>query len=264
VTRAPLFFPAGQRTFQLVISLFYFAIPFTLMIYGERWVSSGLAAVIFAMMPVAVLCASVLLLGEKTNKVQLLGLTVALTALISVLLHESQEAAGGQIIGIVMLVAAVVIHAVMYALCKKRCCQVSVLTFNALPCLLAGIVLTLIGSLVEHPVSARFSTHSLLAVLYLGAFAGVFGIMCYFLLQRRATAFQASTVFLIFPVIALSLENILYGRSLSFVSLCLMAPLAVGIFLTLFGNQLNQRLKGQMPVKVPTSPIASCEQKHRT
>ncbi|WP_241623078.1 DMT family transporter [Rosenbergiella australiborealis] len=264
ITNTPLLFPKGQRFFQAIISVFYFALPFTLMIYGERWVSSGLASVIFAMMPVAVLSASMILLREKTNTVQLLGLTLALVALISVLLRESQGAASGQLLGILMLVAAVVIHAVMYALCKKRCCQVSVLTFNALPCLMAGILLTLLGGLVEHPVITHFSTESLLAVVYLGAFAGVFGIMCYFLLQQRATAFQASTVFLIFPIIALSLENIVYGRSLTFGSLCLMCPLAVGIFLTLFGNQLNQRLKKAAPSSALSSSLESVNPQHRT
>ncbi len=39
---------------------FYFAIPFSLMIYGETYVSSGLASIIFANMPVAVLIASVI------------------------------------------------------------------------------------------------------------------------------------------------------------------------------------------------------------
>ena len=263
-TGSPLLFPKGQRVFQAIIALFYFAIPFTLMIYGELWVSSGLASVIFAMMPVAVLCASILLLREKTNSVQLLGLTIALVALVTVLLHESQGAASGQLLGIVMLIAAVVIHAIMYALCKKRCCDVSVLTFNTLPCLMAGIVLTLVGGFIEQPVIAQFSSHSLLAVVYLGAFAGVFGILCYFLLQKRATAFQASIVFLIFPIIALNLENILYGRSLSFASLCLMGPLALGIFLTLFGNQLNQRLKGKSRAVVLSAQLEVTQRQHRT
>lgn len=37
------------------------------MIYGETYVNSGLAAIIFANMPVAVLIASVLFLNEKSE-----------------------------------------------------------------------------------------------------------------------------------------------------------------------------------------------------
>lgn len=75
--KTPLLFPRGQRLFQLVICIFYFAIPFSLMIYGETYVSSGLASIIFSNMPVAVLIASVLFLNEKTNSMQIAGLTIA-------------------------------------------------------------------------------------------------------------------------------------------------------------------------------------------
>ncbi|STB73314.1 Uncharacterised protein [Citrobacter koseri] len=34
--------------------LFYFALPFTLMIYGEETVSSGMASLLFSVMPVAI------------------------------------------------------------------------------------------------------------------------------------------------------------------------------------------------------------------
>ncbi|WP_016589435.1 DMT family transporter, partial [Yersinia pestis] len=58
LTKTPLLFPTGQRFFQFIICIFYFSIPFTLMIYGETYVSSGLASIIFSNMPVAVLIAS--------------------------------------------------------------------------------------------------------------------------------------------------------------------------------------------------------------
>ncbi|HEE1171470.1 TPA: DMT family transporter, partial [Klebsiella pneumoniae] len=58
VKKIPILFPVGQRLFQLAISMFYFAIPFSLMIYGEVYVNPGLAAIIFANMPVAILIAS--------------------------------------------------------------------------------------------------------------------------------------------------------------------------------------------------------------
>ncbi|WP_159218793.1 EamA family transporter, partial [Klebsiella pneumoniae] len=87
----------------------------------------------------------------------------------------------------------------------------SVITFNALPCLLAGLLLSAAGWFFERPLVSAFSAHSILATLYLGAFAGVFGILCYFALQQKASAFQASLVFLIFPLIAVSLESYVYG-----------------------------------------------------
>lgn len=231
--KIPLLFPKGQRFFQLVICVFYFAIPFSLMIYGETYVSSGLASVIFANMPVVVLIASIWLLNEKTNPLQIIGLIIAIVSLAGILLEETKTDTGSHWQGVLALVSAVVIHALIYTQCKKRSCSVSVITFNALPCFFAGIILLTGGWLFEHPQVSTFSTHSILSTLYLGAFAGVFGILCYFALQKQASAFQASLVFLIFPLIAVSLESYIYGYAISKYSMMLIVPLIAGILLTL-------------------------------
>ena len=227
--KTPLLFPPGQRLFQLVICIFYFAIPFSLMIYGETYVSSGLASIIFSNMPVAVLMASVMFLNEKTNSMQIAGLTI----------EETKTSTETQWQGIIALVSAVIIHAIIYTQCKKRSCTVSVITFNALPCFLAGLLLSAAGWFFERPQVSAFSSHSILATLYLGAVAGVFGILCYFALQQKASAFQASLVFLIFPLIAVSLESYVYGYAISTQSMLFIIPFVAGIFLTLFSRRVS-------------------------
>jgi len=231
--RVPLLFPVGQRGFQICVMLFYFAIPFTLMIYGERYTSSSLAAIIFATMPAAVLAASLLFLREKTSLQQLIGLAISIGALGTILWHETHAGGVSQLKGIIALVVAVLIHALMYVQCKKRCTGISVLSYNALPCLGAGILLTLTG-LTEAPDVHAFSTEALLAIVYLGVVAGVGGILCYFALQQVARPFQASLVFLVFPLIAIALENLLNGTSIGRESLLLLLPLLLGIVLTLY------------------------------
>ena len=231
VKKIPILFPVGQRLFQLAISMFYFAIPFSLMIYGEVYVNPGLAAIIFANMPVAILIASFLFLNEKTNSIQITGLIIALASLSFILITEARERTESQWTGVIALSSAVIIHAIVYTQCKKRCCKVSVISFNALPCFIAGVILSLVGSIFERPQLSALSLH--LATMYLGCFAGVFGILCYFSLQKRASAFQASLVFLIFPLIAVSLESYIYGKTISTYSILLIIPLVIGILITL-------------------------------
>ncbi len=178
---------------------FLFCHPFSLMIYGETYVSSGLASIIFANMPVAILIASSLFLNEKTNSLQIVGLTIAIVALAGILLEETKTSAESHWQGILALVSAVIIHAIIYTQCKKKSCTVSVVTFNALPCFLAGLILSTTGWSFERPQVSAFSAHSILATLYLGAFAGVFGILCYFALQQKASAFRLHLFSLFFP-----------------------------------------------------------------
>ncbi|WP_016589731.1 DMT family transporter, partial [Yersinia pestis] len=186
-----------------------------------------------------VLIASVIILNEKTNLMQITGLTIAIVSLASILLEESKTGVGSHWQGILALVSAVIIHAIVYAQCKKRCCTVSVITFNALPCFLAGLILAFVGYFFEKPQLANFSINSILSTCYLGSFAGVFGILCYFLLQKKASAFQASLVFLIFPLIAVSLESYIYGYAISFYSMLLIIPLAFGILIILISQNYS-------------------------
>ncbi|EBQ8600494.1 DMT family transporter [Salmonella enterica] len=232
--KTPLLFPPGQRLFQIVICVFYFSIPFSLMIYGETYVSSGLASIIFASMPVAILIASLFFLNEKTNLMQITGLIIAISSLAGILLEEMKINTGGHWQGVIALVSALIIHAIIYTQCKKRSSTVSVITFNALPCFFAGLILSAAGWYFERPQISVFSAQSIFSTLYLGVFAGVFGILCYFALQQRASAFQASLVFLVFPLIAVSLEKYIYGYAISTHSILLVIPLAIGIFLSIF------------------------------
>lgn len=236
--KTPLLFPPGQRLFQFVICIFYFSIPFSLMIYGEKYVSSGLASIIFANMPVATLIASVLFLNEKTNSMQITGLTIAIISLTGILLEEMKISTGNHWQGVIALVSALIIHAIIYIQCKKISCTVSVITFNALPCFFAGLILSAIGWFFEKPQASMFSAQSILSTLYLGTFAGVFGILCYFSLQQRTRAFQASLVFLVFPLIAVSLEKYIYGYTISTHSTLLIIPLAIGVFLSFFSKEI--------------------------
>ncbi|EGM2645178.1 DMT family transporter [Salmonella enterica] len=232
--KTPLLFPPGQRLFQVVICVFYFSIPFSLMIYGETYVSSGLASIIFASMPVAILIASLFFLNEKTNLMQITGLIISISSLAGILLEEMKINTGGHWQGVIALVSALIIHAIIYTQCKKRSSTVSVITFNALPCFFAGLILSAAGWYFERPQISVFSAQSIFSTLYLGVFAGVFGILCYFALQQRASAFQASLVFLVFPLIAVSLEKYIYGYAISTHSILLVIPLVIGIFLSIF------------------------------
>ncbi|MBF0693353.1 DMT family transporter [Providencia alcalifaciens] len=241
IFKKPVLFPEGQRLFQLILCLFYFAIPFALMIYGELYVNASLAAIIFSTMPVFVLVSSMILLKEAVNLYQIIGLIVALTALVLILINESIDGLHGESLGIIALLSAVILHAVLYTKTKKLSSAISVLTFNALPCLGAGILLTVSGWWLEQPNIILIASNSIYAVVYLGVFAGVFGIMSYFLLQKKATPFQASMVFLIFPLVAIALDTLIYHISISNESMLLLLPLGIGIFLLLHGN--TQKMK---------------------
>lgn len=239
----PLLFPAGKRRFQCCLALFYFSVPFSLMIYGEETVSSGMASLLFSVMPVAILSVSWLLTRQGVNPVQLAGTVIVMLSLATIIISETGTAEIQSWKGVVAILAAVCCHAFMYVLCKKHCAGISVLTSNALPCLGAAFILLCSGLMQPHAHSSPVDARAVAAVIYLGVVAGILGIMAYFQLQQRVTPFRASMVYFVFPLIALSLDDILSGQTIAPLSALMIIPFLGGIFLVLRPPQRLTRLR---------------------
>ncbi|CAE6942231.1 of the drug metabolite transporter (DMT) superfamily [Vibrio sp. B1FIG11] len=230
--KQPLMFPKGKRHWIFIVAVLYFAMPFTLMIYGEQYISSGLASIIFANMPVAVMLMSGLFLGLRLARHQVFGLLTAVVSLCLILGNEMQLGGEDYLLGTLSLALAVAMHAVMYVLVQKYCKDIQVLTYNAVPCFIASLLLFALSAVCEQVDVAAFTYDSVLAVVYLGFVASVGGIVAYFKLGQVSTPFQASICFLIFPLVALFLSAFINGEMLSEQSIILMLPLMFGILLT--------------------------------
>ncbi|CAL4321956.1 EamA-like transporter family protein [Buchnera aphidicola (Eriosoma lanigerum)] len=232
-TRKPLLFPPKKKMFQFIIFLFYFLLPFTLMLYGGTYVSSSLASMIFATMPVLILMFSILIMKEPICTLKIIGLVISLTSLLIILVKELNINSINQVKGTIALLLAVTSHAIVYAKSKKEFSSLSVFTLNTLPSLFSGIILLIISIIFEQPNILNFSIKSIVAILYLGIVSGVFGILSYFYLQTKVSLLQASMIFLIFPFISLFLENQIFGYIISIYMLFMSFPLIFGILITL-------------------------------
>ncbi|WP_439828474.1 DMT family transporter [Aeromonas enteropelogenes] len=225
-----LLFPRRKRHYMPIVALFYFAIPFWFMLEGEKYISSGLAAIIFSYMPIAIMLLSYFITKQHFSLRQILALLVTLLSLVSIISIESDISGSNYLVGIVLLTSAVLLHAIIYILKQHRLGHIHVLTFSAIPSGIASLLLLIAGLVTEPLVLADMQLSSLLAVLYLGSIAGVGGIVAYFRLNALVSPFKASLCFLIFPVIAVALEAVVTGRSLSPYSLLFILPLAGGIY----------------------------------
>jgi len=145
--------------------------------------------------------------------------------------------------GILALILALFSHALIYIECKRKCTNISVITFNALPSLISGVFLSGISWFLENPNIYLFSHKSILAIFYLGNFSGVFGILSYFYLQKQVSSFYASTIFLIFPLISYILEIYFYKKIFYFYELWCILPLFIGILLTLVPIKFFKKIK---------------------
>ena len=247
VLNQPLLFPRGKEHWVIVVSIFYFAIPFTLMITGEMFISSGLASIIFANMPIAVMMTSTLFLGLRLAAHQIFGVFTAVVSLCVILSNELAIGGDAIFLGSAALSIAVLIHAFMYVLVQKYCAEIQVMTYNVVPSFIAALLLIIGSLLFEKPNTLAFSPQSIIAVAYLGMFASVGGIVAYFKLGNVSSPFVASLCFLIFPLIALSINAYISGNVISDQSLFMLIPLLIGVLFAkldlrsrIFGHDSNR------------------------
>ncbi|XRX43306.1 MAG: DMT family transporter [Buchnera aphidicola (Tetraneura sorini)] len=212
--KTKLFFPTEKLKFKFLLCIFYFLIPFTLMLYCGKYVEISLSSIIYSNMPAIILFFSFILEKKDIFFFKKIGIICSMFSLIIIFFEKILFGSVQEILGIIGLFIAMLSHAIIYVVSKREFSDFSVITLNAFPSFLSGLLL-LIGSLLfEHPNVMFFSKKSILATIYLGSVVGVFGILSYFYLQKKTTPLVASTVFLFFPSIPIGFEYFFYNKFL--------------------------------------------------
>jgi drug/metabolite transporter (DMT)-like permease len=234
---ARLRYPPGHRRLFALVTAAYFVVPFALMNLGSAAVPSGLAAVLFATVAIFIMVFSVPLLGTRITARQATGIGVALVALAALIANQVGLGGEAHPLGVLALLAAAMLHALVYVLLKRDAGALSPFTLNALPMGVAGVILCGAGWALERPDPTAFGAGSLTALLYLGAVASVIGFLAYFQLLRHLRPVPLSLVFVLFPLVA-QLSAVLAGeRPMGPGSLALLVLVLLASLVALTGRQ---------------------------
>ncbi|AEH39769.1 putative transmembrane protein [Buchnera aphidicola (Cinara tujafilina)] len=235
----PLLFPVGQRIMQIYISIFYFSIPFTLMLYGGRYVNVPTASLIFSGMPIISLLISYIIFNELINSYQFIGMSIYFISLIFFLLLQWKSSHIHQELGVLLLFISLICQSIIFIYFKKKFNHISVLSFNSIPSLISGILLIIFGWNIEHPVLNNFSMQSMCAICYLSVFVGFLGTISYLFLQKKIDSCYASIVFIIFPIVSLFLDRYMYMTKVSNFEYFFIMFLLFSVIITLFTSKKN-------------------------
>ncbi len=227
-----IFFPKRLNIFFIFTTLFYFAVPYWLLNFGELYVSSGLTALLFSTMPVFILIFSALILNEKILFTQSIGMLVGFLGLMLIIRSQGLHLEHTRLLGVFCILVAAIMHALSYVLTKRYGGSISVLTFNVLPIGIAGLLLTIAGIFIEQPSLSMISERSVLATLYLGIVASVGGFITYFYLLKHMSPNVLSFVFIIFPALAVAIGAWYEGSRFGFDSLFYLILILFGFSLT--------------------------------
>ena len=220
----------------LAFSLCEVAIPFPLIAAGEQRISSSLAAILIAALPLVI---AVLALrfdsAERVTGLRLLGLLIGLAGVV-VLLGIDVAGRAGELLGAAMVLLATVGYAAGSMIVKRRLSDVSPLGPVA-----AAMGISTLGlapvALVSWPASVPSGT-ALWSVAVLGVVCSALAFVLYFSLIAEIGPSRASVITYLNPAVAVVLGVALLDERLA-------TSAIAGLLLILAGSWLST--DGRLP-----------------
>jgi drug/metabolite transporter (DMT)-like permease len=199
----------------VLLTLFSYAIPFALVYWGEQYVPSGLAAVLFAVYPFFVALFSLIAIPqEEIGIFKFIGMIIGFTGIIVIFSDQFGGSMSGYVIGMIAIVISATMQAGIAVTIKKYGHHLNPLSMNFLPMLVSGILLVITGYFTEDISTLRFDTNAVLSVTYLALFGSVITFTSYYWLLKHINIVLLSLIAFITPVIALILGWIVSGEVL--------------------------------------------------
>ena len=227
-----IWFPKGALFSFVYLTVFYFTIPYWLINFSAQYVSSGLMALLFSTLPVFTLIFSTLILKERMFLSQIIGIVIGFLGLTMIVkLHLNLNYSN--LTGVILLLISSMTHAFSYIFIKKECEGISVITLHVLPMGISGILLTIMGLILEQPNFVEFSQNSIIALIYL-IFVSLVASTLYFFLLKQINLVILSFMFIIVPATAVFIsiwyEGVPFSSDFLFYMIILLSGFAITKF----------------------------------
>lgn len=235
--RIPLIRDARTIGHVAVVSLTLSSLPFALFSYGQREVSSILAAIINATTPLSAMVFGFLVIpAERPNRRQLAGLAVGFVG-VMVVLGVWDSIPSSTLHGVVLCVLAITSYGISYPYARRH-----ISPMGLAPTSLA-VTQTLVGTALLLPVvlvtglrapgsSGPPDLGAWAALIALGSMStGVAYILNYTVIER-AGATVASSVTYVTPAVAVVVGSLFLGESVTWHNLVGTAIILTGVSLT--------------------------------
>lgn len=245
----PLALPREGWRWAGLLGLFQFSLNFTFVYHAEHFVTSGLVAVMFALLVVPNAVLGKLALGQEIRREFVLGSAIA--AIGVAMLFAQEYRASPATLGEVLLGAGLTVGGILSASLAnivqamegaKRLPLLTLLAWS----MVAGVVINVAYALIaEGPPQFDTRPGYALGVVYLGIMGSVVTFPLYYGLVRKVGAGTAAYSSVIVPVVAMVLSTLFEGY--------VWGPLpAAGALVTLAGMVVAMRGRAAPPPRRAT------------
>ena len=205
--------------------------------WGEEYVSSGLAAVLFATMPMfVVIFAHVLIKDEKITAWKTLGIVISLGGTLVIFWRDLMPVFSLDIqlslVGALAEVAGAVVSALAIVVYKRFYKEIDRVVNLLVQTLVGAAFLLILGVVLERSSGFNFTPLAIAAVIYMG-FATTLPFVGYYWLLEKNSAINVSMITFITPIVALILGWILLAEPVAVTTIVGGTLILTGIYLTI-------------------------------
>jgi drug/metabolite transporter (DMT)-like permease len=236
--------PKGLRQWRdlMVLAVINNIVPFTLIIWGQRDIASGVAAILNATVPFfTIIVAHLFTRDEPLAAKQVAGVAVALGGIGCMVGLDAMSGLGRNVIGEFTVLGAALCYG-FAGVWGRRLAHHPPLVTSASQTLLSSAVMLPLALLVDGPaaLAAASGASLLVAILGLGLLCTAIAYVLFFEILRTSGAGNVSLVTLIVPVNATLLGTLVLGEPLLLRHIIGIAAVALG--LALIDGRLARRL----------------------
>ncbi len=184
--------------------------------WGQRFISSGTASVLFASIPFFVALFSVRMLpDEKVTPLKVIGIVIGFSGLVVIFFGDISLHGSNALLGATMIVVSSATAGFTAVFIKRHLREVDSLLLTHTQ-MIPGLLFLLILALIFEDFSAfDLSTTTVISTVYLAVFGTAFAFWGYFYLLARINAVKLSLIGFLTPAIALCLGWLVLDESIT-------------------------------------------------
>jgi drug/metabolite transporter (DMT)-like permease len=197
-------------------ALLTIAIPYTLQFWGQQYVPSGLAAVMFATVPLfTIVFAHIGLPNEPFTLQKLGGVLLGLVGVALIFSDQLRTEDPLAVWGCLGFLTGAVTHALAQVTIKARGQEIDPMAIAAGQTAIGGVLMFLLGVSMEgNPLEITWTTQALLSLAYLSIFGSALAFFLLYWLLQHVRVTTVTSMGLVHPVVAVSAGWIVLNEDL--------------------------------------------------
>jgi drug/metabolite transporter (DMT)-like permease len=209
-----LLFDRSSITLYITLALLSFSFPFALVYWGEQYIPSGLASILFAAYPFVVALGSHFFLpNEPLNPYKVSGIALGFIGVLIIFWSDIHLGSSGTL-GMIAVLVSTLLQGTSLVIVKRQNHQMSAIAMSLGGMIFGVLILYALAFFFEDFSTVHFDGKGIGSILYLGTFGTVVTFVVYYWLLKRIEAVYLSLVSLVTPVLAVFLGTFWLGEKL--------------------------------------------------